>query len=387
MQSGFAGRIITNVIATHERPAAERIAADPDFGGQLVSVAEFDRPSGNDDAITAQSIAWMFRLSNSDKSSKPVRDAAIAVIGECGYARSAKEIADAIFRWVKRRVHYEHEDAMHTPFTDFARFQVDQTLIAPAALLRMPQPEGDCVDFSMLTAALCRLFGMRTAYKTIAADPDSNDYSHVYVVIELQPGAYYPLDTSNGPAPGTEFNLPRGKKSRLWWNPERPVMVNRRPSRRTRGMSPRMAMQLQGLGYLDDEGNYVPDPTDTSGIDDSSLDTLPLVSSDPNSILAASAGVPDASSSPSSSTNPFTTIATTVVNDASQALAPLIRQSTIKAPYYITGANGAQILYDPSTGQVVNAPGGIAGGNLNTLLLWGIGIGAALMLASAFAHK
>jgi hypothetical protein len=236
----------------------------------------------------------------------------------------------------------------------------------------MPQPEGDCVDFSMLTAALCSLFGMPTAFKTIAAEPGSNAYSHVYVVVELKPGAFYALDTSNGPAPGMEFDLPRGKKSRVWANPadlKRPAMSITRPARHSR----------RRLGALDDEGNYIPDSPSPDVI---APGTYSGGYTDPFA--------PGGSLNPPASGGSFTQIATTVVNDATKLLAPIVRQSTIQAPYYIAGANGAQVLYDPSTGKTLNAGAAnqlATAGSSGTLIALGLGLVAAVVIGGVFSKK
>jgi hypothetical protein len=338
-------------------------------------VLEYDRPGSGDEALTRQSIGVMFRLSNRDAHSPQLRAAAIAVIGDLGSQPGDKEVADAIFGYVQRTVTYEHEDEMQTPFADFARFLYDQTLIAPAALVSMPRPSGDCVDFSMLAAALCRLFGIPAAYKTIAADPDSRAYSHVYVVAQIAPGQFYPLDCSNGPAPGFEFALPKGKKSKLWPNPEdlRPAAMirNRRAFVR--------------LGDLTD------DPGDSYG----AAGTYDLYASDginpgyTGTQISTDTPVytPPVATPASSTSGAFTKIATTLINDASAIAAPLIRQSSIQAPYYITGANGAQILYDPSTGKTVNAGAASQLASINSPTTMLIGLAAAVAVVFALSAR
>jgi transglutaminase-like putative cysteine protease len=185
---------------------------DEDFGRQRVHVIEYDRPqSDDDDAVTAQSIRLMQRLSNRDSHRPAVRAAAIRALGTTPNL-TAKEKCDRIFEFVQRTVSYQHEDEMRTQFADLANFAYDQTLIAPHALLAMPQPAGDCVDYSMLVLALLRLQHIPAVFKTIAANQASTLYSHVYVVCQIGPGQFYAMDASNGPGPGFEFALPAGKK-------------------------------------------------------------------------------------------------------------------------------------------------------------------------------
>lgn len=375
--------------------AADRWVSDPDFGGRTVHVLEYDRPaSGRDEALTLQAITLMQQLANRDVHSPAVRAAAIAVIGDVGDHATPKEIADSIFRFVKLRVTYEHEADMRTPFADFAHYLYDQTLIAPSALLAMPCPEGDCVDFSMLTASLCTLFRLPTAYKTIAADPQSAAYSHVYVVVQLAPGRFYPLDTSNGPEPGAEFMLPAGKKSKLWPNP---ADLQRRPMIHKRYRS-RLGDDSTDSGDSYDIFDNTPAPasvpydiyngTPTLGaptpiyVPPSSpspgASTFPVAQNSPGATSGAALVTPP-------STSPWAVIGTAIANDASALAAPLLRQATTKAPYYITGANGAQVLYDPSTGKTINASGGVASlASLSALLTPQTLLVVGLLIAGAY---
>jgi hypothetical protein len=78
----------------------------------------------------------------------------------------------------------------------------------------MPEPSGDCDDFSMLCAAMLRALGIESAFKTIAADSaDPTRYSHVYVMA-IRPEGELALDCSHGSTPGWE--APAVGKTRLW---------------------------------------------------------------------------------------------------------------------------------------------------------------------------
>jgi hypothetical protein len=329
-----------------DHPAADRWSPNPDFGGRFVRVLEYDRPvSGGDDDYTRQAVMAMHHLATRDAHSHAVRECAVAAARQFEGHTTAQELADAIFDHVQQLVAYEYEDQMQTPFTDMARIIYDQTLIAPSALLQMPKPRTDCVGFSMLVASMCRLFGIPTAYKTIAAEPGSEAFSHVYVIAQLAPGRFYALDASNAPGPGFEFDLPTGKKSKVWPNPadllEGPFMIHDQRSR---------------LGELSEDGVPIYDGANPSG---------------------------DGGSG-------WTDLVQTIVDDASKIAAPLIRQDSIKAPYYIAGANGAQILYDPSTGKTANA--GAASQRtpavISQNLLIGAGVLAAVLVALSFnKHK
>jgi hypothetical protein len=345
--------------------AADNWFPDPDFDGRRVHVLEYDRPaSGDDEALTRQSIALMYRLANRDAYSPAVRAAVIEAVQGLDSNSTALQITDAVFAFCKAKVTYEHEADMQTPFADFGRFLYDQTLIAPAALLAMPRPSGDCVDFSMLALAMCRLCNIPAGFKTIAADPRSPAYSHVYVVAQIAPGRFYPLDTSNGPGPGFEFDLPAGKKAKFWPNPQ----DTRKPAAMIHTRRPRRFSRLGSL--IDDSGQS--DPSGSSGGTDPANDP---------GYNVTQPGDPASNSTPSA----WSKIATLIVNDATSIAAPLIRQNSIQAPYYITGADGAQILYDPSTGRTANA--GSAYQRTPAIVSQNLLIGAGIAAAALFAFS
>ena len=80
-----------------------------------------------------------------------------------------------------------------------------ELLIAPHALLSMPNPQGDCDDFSMLVATFLIAAGLRASFITICADPqDPDKWSHVYVKAYWNGGSMY-MDASHGEYPGWEY--------------------------------------------------------------------------------------------------------------------------------------------------------------------------------------
>jgi transglutaminase-like putative cysteine protease len=85
-----------------------------------------------------------------------------------------------------------------------------ELLIVPPVLLRMPQPMGDCDDFSLLIASMSLAAGIQPYYVTVAADPMDGvrKFSHIYVCVYLaDEGNYLALDAGNrfeGVPPGWE---------------------------------------------------------------------------------------------------------------------------------------------------------------------------------------
>ncbi|MBZ5580908.1 MAG: transglutaminase-like domain-containing protein [Acidobacteriia bacterium] len=150
----------------------------------------------------------MAQLVREDSRSPIVRRAAHEAIA--GAAGDPRGQAAAIHGWIRRHVRFV-QDATLAGFSD----DPDQAevLIRPVDLLTMPQPKGDCDDFSMLAAAMLRSVGIDSAFKTVAAESGNPNYSHVYV-LALLPDGQTPLDASHGPTLGWEVTA-QGK-SRLW---------------------------------------------------------------------------------------------------------------------------------------------------------------------------
>lgn len=168
--------------------------------------ATVHRQPDDDEARTAHTISLMAEYVRQDAKAPIVRQAAYQAISHLA-GRDARQEAIAVWQWVRSRVRFVHD-------SDFAIGDDAEVLVRPVDLLRMPQPSGDCDDFSMLVAALLRALGIPSAFVTVAADPRSADqYTHVYVVAML-PNGPLALDASHGPSPGWEPK-PQGKR-RVW---------------------------------------------------------------------------------------------------------------------------------------------------------------------------
>ncbi|MGB6477436.1 MAG: hypothetical protein WBF04_25565, partial [Candidatus Sulfotelmatobacter sp.] len=172
-------------------------------------VAEYPRPMLSDEVETAQTIAMMDELADADAAHRLVIEATANALDQAGISLDAGTEAktNAVYWWLKKTIRY-----IPTPGTSPL---VDQTLIPPASLLAMPDPEGDCPQFSMLAQAMLRVCCIRSFFKTIAADPDFPEtYTHVYNVVEIAPDRFTAFDSSNGPAPGAEYA--HRLKERVW---------------------------------------------------------------------------------------------------------------------------------------------------------------------------
>jgi hypothetical protein len=84
-----------------------------------------------------------------------------------------------------------------------------ELLIVPPTLMAMPEPMGDCDDFSLLAACMLLNAGMRLYFVTVAADKDLPwKFSHIYVCVRLEDeDDFMCLDAGNrllGVEPGWE---------------------------------------------------------------------------------------------------------------------------------------------------------------------------------------
>ena len=116
-----------------------------------------------------------------------------------------KEMASAIWHWIHNRVRFVTDEqtmiAMGIPIQNPTK----ELLIAPGTLLSMPEPQGDCDDFSMLAKTMLMICGMRCSFITVKADREEpKNWSHIYCKVYFDDGTSMPFDASHGQWPGWE---------------------------------------------------------------------------------------------------------------------------------------------------------------------------------------
>lgn len=194
---------------THGATPAHHSYIHPLFGPRPVRATIRQQPAA-DEARTADTVHLMSRYAAEDARSPLVRRAALEAIEHLSERDTAKEAA-AVWRWITRRVRYIADRQL---LNGLAGVEEDaEVLVRPVDLLTMPQPAGDCDDHAMLAASMLRALGIPAAYRTIAADETTPDYSHVYTIAET-PAGELALDASHGPYAGWEAT-PTGK-TRTW---------------------------------------------------------------------------------------------------------------------------------------------------------------------------
>lgn len=354
----------------------------------------------SDDVETAQTIYMMDALAFEDAGHRLVVDATHEALRDAGRTlrSSPAEKACAIYWWLKRRIRY-----VPTPGTNPL---VDQTLIPPATLLSMPDPEGDCPQFSMLAAAMLRVCCVPSRFKTIAADQTFPDlFSHVYNVVQIGPDQFMPFDSSNGPQPGAEFARPH--KTRVW----PPVAKDRCKEAMTRNALPipsfrnrllraqrmrgglhdgHLYQTLNGIGRMGDDGSFDTTPLYSSTDPNlTQLSTMPpgptyLATDTQNNPNLMTGGNPTlaqlqlAPAVPAGTAGTGTGLFQSLAADATALLSPVVRAATQQAPYYVTNpTTGQSVLYNPNTGTTSAAgsfSASLASMSPTTLLIVGVGL-------------
>jgi transglutaminase-like putative cysteine protease len=128
-------------------------------------------------------------------------------------AHNAREAAAKIFWWVKRRMTFRRdEDVLAATGTGYDE---QDLLMEPAWLLSIPNPAGDCDDYTTLTCSMLLAAGIPSRITTIAADSqEPGRFSHVFCEAELPCGKTLALDTSHGQYPG--WQSPKQFRRQSW---------------------------------------------------------------------------------------------------------------------------------------------------------------------------
>lgn len=338
----------------------------------------------SDDIETGQTVQIMDEIAAAEAEDPAVIAAAHEALDIAGLDGRSPDFdkACAVYWWLKGTIRY-----VPVPGTNPL---VDQTLITPTAVLGMPEPIGDCPQFSMLACAMLRALCINSCYVTIKAEERAPElWSHIYNTVEVAPGTWMPFDSSNGPEPGAEYARPF--KRRVWPriapnNCNKGKITMMRSTRQRAGASMRNRSLRGALGdvncdsdgncYDDSSGTYTPAPVSMTG--DANPDCA-FGGTWPNCITPSS--VPSLSPGgtinpiPSTSSNPLSQL----IASAAQVAAPLVRSATQQAPYYITNpATGQAALYNPNTGTFAGATAALSSLSPTTLLIGAVVIGALL---------
>jgi hypothetical protein len=172
------------------------------------------------DISTADTIGIMRGLAHQYSSDPHVLASVAQACEALGPDASDRDIAYAIFYWTRANIRFIEDEALMYEQLGVRPEELDkELLIVPPALLQMPQPMGDCDDFSLLLACQFLSVGMRPYFVTVAADrSDPRKFSHIYIAVRLEDeDSYLCLDAGNrmsGIPPGWE--IPKPSRKAIW---------------------------------------------------------------------------------------------------------------------------------------------------------------------------
>lgn len=168
-----------------------------------------------DDEKTDETLALMWRHIRAGAADPIVQAWAESARATVAAGSSAATVAWAWWWWVKYRVRFVHD--ARAAWRWFGVDNPQDLLIAPAVLVRMADPAGDCDDFTMLVAAGLLALGLEPVLVVVAAEPDEPErFSHVYAGLPAGDGSFMALDASHGVAPGWEVPASRRYRRRVY---------------------------------------------------------------------------------------------------------------------------------------------------------------------------
>lgn len=195
---------MAGLMQPHDRAPWHSIAGGAAPYRGLRSVSYIQLPEDADGQV-AKTIAVMRQYAIEGAQSLPVRSATAAVLA--GIRGVSARLA-RLHEYVQMRMRFFYDGDAVTRLQ--LRPDTVEVLARPADLLRWGV--GDCDDYCTLLAAMLLAAGFACAFVTIAADPITNDWSHVYVAVPID-GRWIALDASHGPAVGWEAS---GRRKQIW---------------------------------------------------------------------------------------------------------------------------------------------------------------------------
>ncbi len=175
-------------------------AYHPDFGSMVNY--EFEQVPDDPDTQVRLAVQKVVGFILEDASSPIIqRNAALAAQG----GDPIQGVWDQVKPFIKFK--QDADIAADLQTSDKRKWNVIESFIRPVdqAMLiqKMGQGVEDCDGFVLYAACLLTALGVPCSLATVAAEPDSRDFSHIYVVAYPQ-GKRIPMDTSHGPQPGWE---------------------------------------------------------------------------------------------------------------------------------------------------------------------------------------
>lgn len=179
------------------------------WGSRPVAIGGIVTDPTNNDRSTSDTICLM-RSNAVQASHSPIISSAVDTALEDLSPKSFhrdRAVVQAIYWFVKRNVRFVFDESIMMQALGIPQDDLDkELLISPEVLLSMPQPMGDCDDFSTLLASMLLNLNFQVWFVTVAADESKPmEFTHVYVATYLNDeGVKIPLDASHGKYLGWE---------------------------------------------------------------------------------------------------------------------------------------------------------------------------------------
>jgi hypothetical protein len=170
-----------------------------------VPIAVQSRPTDpiNTDVSTVDTIQQMMALARVSSHSSKITSIVDSLIRNLPKKPSQLDLVRAIYWWIKNHIAFKQDEEIlgeHLGYQDVNQ----ELLIAPDLLLSMPNPTGDCDDFSVLAASFMLACKIPVWFVAVAVDQEQpKRYSHVYCKV-LADGEIIPFDASHGTTLGWE---------------------------------------------------------------------------------------------------------------------------------------------------------------------------------------
>lgn len=171
------------------------------FWGAPVQISVASTSPTDNDRSTRETISQMIYVSRVCSQSPVINNVVAGLVKQLPRNAGKTDLVRKIFWFVKNHIVFREDESILANELGYGD-PVQELLISPVSLLSMPQPQGDCDDFSMLVASLCLASRVHCWFVTIAVDEQQPDrWSHVYCMVETD-GVMYPIDASHGNCPG-----------------------------------------------------------------------------------------------------------------------------------------------------------------------------------------
>lgn len=172
------------------------------------------------DSQVEATIRTMARYAAEDAGRPEIQGEAQEISQACG----ADQVAQTreVHGRVRNRIRFLRDEETAIPLAGISQEPIVEILVRPIDMYYAGAGAGigDCDDYSMYAAALLTALGIDCSFVTLAADPGSDQFTHVYVAAYPN-GQRVAVDASHGPYCGWEAPRPGARK--LEWPIQDPM--------------------------------------------------------------------------------------------------------------------------------------------------------------------